>query len=121
MLEGKIVMKVTKAFKDGKLLEQEERTEEIKPVFFPENAAVAKVHVSRDLPFILYGYGGNAKASVHISVPCLFEQSEVEDAVKYATEFCQKEVVDQMNSYQSWLDSRGIDWKKVDDQMKRNA
>jgi hypothetical protein len=120
MIEEKIKTRVTKAFKDGKLLSEEDRTQEIteKCVTFEDNVAVAKISISREFPIMVYGFGGNAKASVHISVPCVLEESEVSDALKYATSFCDSVISEQSHSYKEWLDSQGIDWKKIEKVLK---
>lgn len=120
MKKQQIKTRVTKAFEDGKLIPAEEQTTDISrtAVSFPEEVATGTISIGRDFPMMVYGFGGNAKASVHVSVPFQLEESEIEDAVKYATDLCEKELVKQKTAYIKWLDSLNVDWKKVEKAMK---
>jgi len=118
--EKEIRVRITKAFKDGELIPADEQTVDITKtaVTFPEGIKTATVSIGRDFPMMVYGFGGNAKASVHISVPCVLEKSELEDAVKFATKICDRELEGQKNDYLGWLDSMNVDWEKVTKAMK---
>jgi len=105
-------------YKDGNLLPESERTEITeKAVFFPEEVAVGKISVSRSLPIKLYKFGGNASASVHISVPYVVAEGELEEALAYANNVCDTEILRQLQQYTQHLDSMNVDWKKVEDNI----
>lgn len=118
MQEEKIKATVYSVFKDGKLLPESERediTEQC--IFFPEGLAVGKVSVSRSLPIKLYRWGGNASASVHISVPYPVADGQLEEATKYASDFCDTEILKQMKQYTDHLTATGVDWQKVEENV----
>ena len=111
---------VTRVFKDGKLLSKDERDQEVthEAVVFPEGVAVTRVSIGLDLPLILYPYGGNAKPTVHVSVPTVTEEEQISEAIKYAYAKCEQFLDEQVKQYTAWLDSKKIDWKKVEQGVK---
>lgn len=66
----------------------------------------------------LYSFGGNASVSVHISVPCPLNDTEIQEATKYAVGFCETVVQSQLKQYTTFLNEQGIDWKKVENNVK---
>ena len=116
MKEEKIkVSKTFSMFKDGHLLDEGERediSEQV--VYFPDNVAVGKVSISRQLALKTYGFGGNNPVNVHVSIPYPMTPDQEREAIKYGTRICEEEVVNQMNSYKEWLDNNGIDWEKIE-------
>jgi hypothetical protein len=66
----------------------------------------------------IYGFGGNAKISIHVSVPCVMSESELENAKEFALNFCSTEISKQIEQYKEWLDASEIDWKKIDNNIK---
>jgi len=109
-------IKVTRNFLDGDLVEKGPEYE-THDLIFPENAKVMRLSISREQPLQVYAYG-NAKTSIHVSIPCLMEETEIENAMEYLTNFANSQMREQSLQYLEALESRGIDWEKVDKQMK---
>ena len=107
---------IMSAFKDGNLIPATEQDEEItkEAVFFPDNVGVGKVSIGMDQSIKIYGFGGNAKVSVHVSIPFALTGSELTKATEFATSFCESKIVGQVEQYKQWLESCGIDWKKIE-------
>ena len=103
---------------DGNILPEDQRQDITeKCLFYPENLALGRLSLGVDAPMILYKYG-NAKASIHISIPTPIVESEIEKARKYAKKLAEKHIDQQYDEYKRFLDEQGIDWKKVESKIK---
>ena len=103
---------------DGNLLPKADReviTEDCE--FFPEDLVTTRVSVSGDLPMQIAKFGW-AKTSFHISVPCALESGELERAKKFALKQRDEFLESEAENYKQFLDGLGIDYGKVDQQMK---
>lgn len=105
---------------EGNLIDQDKR----KPItsactFWPEDLAVGSVTVSRNQPMMVYAFGGNASLFVSSTVPYPIAPGEREKAELHATKTCESHIVDQMTQYKGFLDNIGIDWQKVESEMKK--
>lgn len=115
-------IKVTKTYTlygNGKLLPEDERediTEQC--VYFDDNLAVGRISISKNYPIKVYGFGGNAPVSVHVSVPYPMTADQEQDAIKYANNLADVELEKSAEEYQTWLDNHGIDWQKIENNIK---
>ena len=119
MKSERIKMRINKVFEDGKLIPAADRKEDITDecLFFPDDMEVTRVSIGAELPIKLADYQ-YAKSSVHISVPCPTTSEQIEEAKKFASNFCQSEVQEQMAGYLEWLKSKGIDMEKIAKKVK---
>lgn len=120
MKEEKI--KVTETYTlygEGKLLPEDERediTEQC--VYFDDNLAVGRISLSKQYPIKVYGFGGNAPVSVHVSVPYPMTPEQEQEAIKYADKLCETELDKSAAQYKEWLHNHGVDWEKVENNIK---
>jgi hypothetical protein len=90
-----LTVTVLKQYKKGGHIVDDELDEEVIDVkAFPDNVEPAKVYRSYSLTVNLGNYE-SAKVSVGVTVPCYLE--EMEDADKYAADFCTKRVIEERN------------------------
>lgn len=100
---------------EGEILPEDKREDITETVtFFPEGLAVARVSGGRDMPLRLYGFGGNAKISIHVSVACPETPDQIENAIKYIDKVCESKIKSQLTGYKKFLDAQGFDWKKLE-------
>ena len=104
---------------EGNLLSEEDRNEDItsKCDFFPEGLVTTEVGISGKIPFQLSKFGW-ASSSFSISVPCALEPEELERAEKFALKQRDEFLESEAENYKQFLDGLGIDYSKVDQQMK---
>jgi hypothetical protein len=109
-------VKVFTWYEEGKVEKESDYTE-LDQVVFPEDAAVATVSVGSELPIALAKFL-NAKQTVHISVPCYADKSSIANAYKFASEFCEEHLSLKIQEYLVYLDSKGVDYKKIREGIK---
>ena len=85
--------------------------------FFPEDLVTTRVSISGEMPMQIAKFGW-AKTSFHISVPCALEAEEFKRAKKFALKQRDEFLESEAENYKQFLDGLGIDYGKVDQQMK---
>tara|TARA_R110002167_G_scaffold24964_1_gene87122 strand:+ start:1076 stop:1453 length:378 start_codon:yes stop_codon:yes gene_type:complete len=123
MKSKQVKIQISSAFdKDGNLVkwrDAESETQRI-TVAFPENAPIATVSVGAELPLAIAPFM-YAKQSVHISIPCIMDEDEINQAQEFCQKFTEENLNGCMKKYVSWMDKCNIDWKAVEKSLKNKA
>lgn len=96
MKEQQIKAKITGVFKDnGTITTNEEFTEVIGAVRLDENLAYATISTDRKYTKGLPSYS-SASAGVFVSVPCLLNEEDMENAYKFVSDFAEKKLAEKI-------------------------